>query len=472
MTPEEFRKAGHEIIDWIADYRASVEKLPVMSQVEINEVAAGLPSAPPVDAGDFSAVMRDLDEVILPGISHWNHPNYFAYFPSNGDLASVLGDMVSSGLSVIGLNWQSSPALTELEARMCDWLRQMVGLSDQWQGVIQDTASTSTFVALLCAREKSTAFSQVRGGMQEEERPLTIYTSNQSHSSVKKAALLAGFGYDNVRAIETNDQFAVRVDLLREAIELDIAAGRKPCAIVAATGTTATTGFDPIREIATLAQAYDIWLHVDAAMAGAAMIVPEYRYLWDGVELADSVVLNAHKWLGVVFDCSLYYVRDPQHLIHVMSTNPSYLKTAADGEAINYRDWGIPLGRRLRALKIWFLLRDQGVAGLQARIRRDMGHAQWLKGQIEKTAGWELVAPVKLQTVCVRHVPEGMTADGVDAHNQAWADELNRSGRAYVTPAMVKGKWMVRLSIGSHNTEFEHVQALWEGMKEVVGSGL
>ncbi|MEM7800733.1 MAG: pyridoxal-dependent decarboxylase [Chloroflexota bacterium] len=465
MTPEEFRTAGHQLVDWIADYRATIEKRPVMSSVRVGDIAAQIPPSPPQKGEPFAGMLKDLDEVILPGISHWNHPNYFAYFPSNGDLSTVLGDMVSSGFSVIGLNWQSSPALTELEETMCDWLRQMLGLSDRWKGVIQDTASTTTLVALLSARERSTHHSQTRGGLQAEEAPLTVYTSNQSHSSVKKAALLAGFGLDNLQAIETDENFAVRVDLLRAAIEADIAAGKKPCAIVAATGTTATTGLDPIREIAALAHEYDMWLHVDAAMAGSAMIVPEYRWMWDGVEAADSIVFNTHKWLGVVFDCSVYYVRDSEHLIRVMSTNPSYLKTAADGEAINYRDWGIPLGRRIRSLKIWFLLRDQGIEKLQARIRRDMANAQWLKRAVERAPCWELVAPVNLQTVCLRHVPDGLTDEEVDDHNQAWADRLNESGRAYVTPAMVKGKWMVRISIGAMRTELKHVQALWESLQ-------
>lgn len=470
MTPEEFRKAGYQLIDWIADYRANVGDRPVMSQVSVGEIESQIGPTPPATSEPFDAMLNDLNETILPGISHWNHPNYFAYFPSNGDLASVLGDMASSGLSVIGLNWQSSPALTEVEGVMCDWVRQMVGLSAAWKGVIQDTASTSSLVALLCAREQANAHAQVKGGMQAEPAPLMVYTSTQSHSSVKKAALLAGFGLENIQAIETDAAFAVRVDLMRKAIEADIAAGKKPSAIVATTGTTATTALDPINELADLAQEFGIWLHVDAAMAGSAMILPECRWMWEGVEKADSIVLNAHKWLGVVFDCSLFYVRDPEHLIRVMSTNPSYLQTSADEEAINYRDWGIPLGRRFRALKLWFLIRDQGVDGLQARLRRDMQNAQWLKTEIEQTDGWEIVAPVILQTICVRHVPAGVDDDAVDAHNQAWANALNQSGKAYVTPAKVKGRWMIRISIGAAPTELAHVQQLWQTMQAIVSS--
>ena len=342
------------------------------------------------------------------------------------------------------------------------------GLSAAWQGVIQDSASSSTFVALLCARERTTGYSQAAGGLQAESAPLVVYTSTQSHSSVKKGALLAGFGLENVRAIGVDEEFAVRADLMEGAIQADIAAGRRPCAIVAAVGTTATASIDSVARLADLAEKYRLWLHVDAAMAGAAMILPECRWMWEGVERADSAVLNAHKWLGVVFDCSLYFVRDAQHLIRVMSTNPSYLRTSADGEAINYRDWGIPLGRRLRALKIWFLVRDQGVEGLQARLRRDLVNAQWLKEQVAGSEEWELVAPVVLQTVCVRHRPLGMGGEALEAHTQRWAAWVNESGRAYITPAVIEGSWMVRLSVGSAPTELAHVKGLWALINEAV----
>ncbi|MFL7892974.1 MAG: aspartate aminotransferase family protein, partial [Anaerolineales bacterium] len=441
MTPEEFKKYGYQIIDWIADYREKVGDYPVMSTIQPGSIRAALPQAPPESPEPFEGVIADLDELILPGVTHWNHPDYFAYFPSNASLPSVLGDLLCSGIGGIGLNWQSMPVLTEMEETVCDWMRQMVGLSPAWEGVIQDSASTSTLVALLCARERASNHSQVCAGLQGEPAALVVYASDQGHSSVKKAALLAGFGLDNLRTVKTDQNFAMDVDSLKEAIEADLAKGLKPCAVVATTGTTSTTALDPIERIAQLTQHYGIWLHVDAAMAGSAMILPEYRWMWQGIEGADSLVFNPHKWLGVVFDTSLFYIRDSEHLIRVMSTNPSYLQTAVDDQVKNYRDWGIPLGRRFRALKLWFLIREQGVIGLQMRIRKDVSNAKWLKEQIEQTADWEILAPVTLQTLCVRHIPQGIEADGLDKHTLDWVARINNSGAAYLTPTQLHGRW-------------------------------
>src|SRR3954468_21486922 len=394
MTPEEFRAAGHQIVDWIADYRATVSACPVMGGTAPGDVKPQLPAQPPDHPEPFADIMRDLDTIIVPGLSHWQHPRFFGYFPCNGSLASVLGDYVSTGLGVLGLAWQSSPALTELEEVVTDWMRGMLGLSDAWSGVIQDTASTSALLALICARERTTAYGSNRGGLQAESQPLIVYTSAHSHSSVDKAALLAGFGRANVRVVAHDEHYAMRADALAEAIAADRRSGAKPCAIVATSGSTASTALDPIDAIATLALQHNLWLHVDAAMAGSAMVLPECRWMWSGIEGADSLVINPHKWLGAAFDCTLYYVRDPQHLVRVMSTNPSYLQTAADGRVKNYRDWGIPLGRRFRALKLWFLIREQGVAALQARLRRDLEHARWLAAEVRATPGWRLLARV------------------------------------------------------------------------------
>jgi aromatic-L-amino-acid decarboxylase len=341
----------------------------------------------------------------------------------------------------------------------------MLGLSSNWSGVIEDTASTSTLIALLCARERTTSYGANRGGLQAEERPLTVYTAEHSHSSVLKAALLAGFGRDNVRMVPHDEHYAMRPDALADAIEADLRAGKKPCAVVATTGTTTTTALDPVDRIADITTRHGLWLHVDAAMAGSAMILPECRWMWNGLEAADSVVVNPHKWLGVAFDCSVYYVRDPEHLVRVMSTNPSYLQSGADGRVKNYRDWGIPLGRRFRALKLWFHIREQGVAQLQARLRRDMENARWLAEQVAETPGWRVLTPVTLQTVCVRHEPEGLDGDALDRHTLAWAARLNGSGGAYVTPAVLDGRWMVRVSIGAELTERSHVEDLWKLMQ-------
>src|SRR5215831_21347790 len=468
MTPEEFRRIGHQIVDRIADYRASVAERPIMSQSAPGEIKAALPAEPPASGESFDAILADFERIVMPGLTHWQHPNFFGYFPSNGELSSVLGDYLSTGLGVLGLNWQASPALTEVEEIVTDWMRRMTGLSDAWSGVIHDTASTCTLVALMCARERASNYSLARGGLQAESAPLIVYTSAHSHSSVDKAALLAGFGRDNVRHIPNDENYALRPDALEAAIREDLAAGRKPCAIVGTTGTTTSTAIDPIAAMARIAREYGCWLHVDAAMAGSAMILPECRWMWEGIEAADSLVLNPHKWLGVAFDCSLYYVRDPEALIRVMSISPSYLRTAADEKVKNLRDWGLLLGRRMRALKLWFLLREKGISGLQQRLRRDMENAQWLAEAVRSTPDWRVLTPVRLPPVCVRHEPPGLEGEALDRHTQAWADRLNRSGAAYVTPAQLDGRWMVRISIGAIPTEREHVDALWQAIQKAV----
>jgi aromatic-L-amino-acid decarboxylase len=466
MTAEEFRTYGHAIVDLIADHRARVAERPVMSMTSPGDIKARLPVVPPQAPESLDDVIRDLQSIILPGLTEWNHPQFFGYFPCNHSLSSVLGDYVSTGLGVLGLAWQASPALTELEEVVTDWLRQMVGLSDAWQGVIQDTASTSTLIALLCARERTTNYGLSHGGLQAEAAPLTVYASRHSHSSVDKAALLAGFGRVNVRLVDYDARFALRPDVLETLIADDIAAGCRPCAVVATTGTTTTTACDPVADIARVARRHGLWLHVDAAMAGSAMILPECQGLWRGVEDADSIVLNPHKWLGAAFDCSVYFVRDAQHLVRVMSTNPSYLQTSADGRVKNYRDWGIPLGRRFRALKLWFLIREQGVLQLQARLRRDLDNAQWLAREVAAAPDWRVLAPVNLQTVCVRHEPPGLDSDALDRHTLGWVDQINRSGQAYLTPAMLDDRWMARVSIGAELTERSHVETLWRLMQQ------
>jgi len=465
MTPEEFRKHGHELIDWLADYRARIPQMPVMARTAPGEIKKLLPAVPPESPETFEAIMSDVDRIVVPGLSMWQHPEFFGYFPCNGSLSSVLGDFLSSGLGVLGLSWQASPALTEVEEVTTDWMRQMVGLSDKWTGVIQDTASTCTLIALLCARERSTDYSLTRGGLREEIQPLTVYVAAHSHSSVEKAALLAGFGRTNVRVVPQDAEYAMRADALEEMVRMDIATGAKPCVVVATSGTTTTTAFDPIAAIAEVAQRHGMWLHVDAAMAGSAMILPEMRGLWDGVEAADSVVFNPHKWLGAVFDCSVYYIRDQVHLVRVMSTTPSYLRSAVDEDVKNLRDWGIPLGRRFRALRLWCLIREQGITKLQQRLRRDMENAKWLAEQVAATPNWRVLAPVKLQTVCVRHEPDGLSGEALQQHTLGWCDRINKSGRAYLTPAILDGQWMVRVSIGAEATEREHVAKLWIWMR-------
>lgn len=466
MDANEFRRWGHKLVDWVADYREQLEKLPVMSPVKPGAIRERLPSSPPLTGSSLDKLFPDLDRVVLPGITHWNHPRFFAYFPSNTMYASVLADIVISGLGAQGMSWQTSPAATEVEEVMMDWLRQMLALPPTFTGVIHDTASSATLCALICARERTSGHEQMRKGLQANAAPLVVYASDQAHSSIEKATLLAGFGKEHLRLIPTDEKHALRLDLLEQAIQDDIRAGLRPCAIIAAVGTTGTTAIDPVRDIAAIAIKHGIWLHVDAAMAGTAMILPECRWMWDGVELADSVVLNPHKWMGVGFDFSAYYVRDPEHLIRVMSTNPSYLRTAHDGEVKNFRDWHIPLGRRFRALKFWFLVFEQGVEGLQARLRRDLANAQWFKEQVDATSDWERLAPVPLQTICIRHRPEALvTEEAIARHNLEMARRLNEAGRVYLTPSVLKGKQMLRVSIGAETTERHHVAELWQELQ-------
>jgi aromatic-L-amino-acid decarboxylase len=468
MTPDEFRRAGHALVEWIAAYREKLVDgtLPVQAQVKPGDLIARLPAAAPETGEPFEQVLRDLDALVMPGITHWQHPRFFGYFPSAGSLASVLGDMASTGLAVVGLTWQASPALTELEQVMTDWMRDLLGLPGTFSGAIGDTASAATFLAMVCARERATGHAAAHSGLQGCPQALAIYFSSQAHSSVEKAALLAGFGREQLRALPVDAHGRMDMAAFADAVARDRAKGSLPCAVVATSGTPATTAFDPIGPIAAIAQREGMWLHVDGAMGGAAMLLPECRHWWDGVEHADSVVVNPHKWLEIAFDCSLYFVRDPQHLTRVMSTNPTYLQTPMDSQVRNYRDWGIALGRRFRALKIWFTLRDQGAEALRARLRRDLDNARWLADVVAAAPGWRVVAPVTLQTVCVREEPAELDGEALDTHTRRWAQAVNESGKAYLTPARYEGRWMVRVSIGIGQTERRHVEELWRIMQD------
>src|SRR5262249_11094183 len=425
---------------------------------------------PPERGVPLESLLPKLDAAVLPGITHWNHPRFFAYFPSNTLLPSVLADLVAAGLGAQGMSWQTSPAATELEEVAMDWLRQLAGLPGTFSGVMQDTASTSTLVALLCARERTTGHGQARGGLQAEEAPLTVYASEMAHSSIEKAALLAGFGRDNLRLLPTDAEHALRPDALAESLAADVASGRRPCAIVATVGSTGTTAVDPVARLGELARTHGAWLHVDAALAGTAMACPELRWMWAGVEQADSVVWNPHKWLGVGFDCTAYHVRDPDHLVRVMATDPSYLRTAQDGAGRTFRDGGFALGRRFRALKVWFVPPAPGVEGIRSEVRRHVALARWLADRVDATSGWERLAPVPLQTVSFRHRPPGLEGEALDAHNLALARAINASGRAYLTPAVVKGVQLLRVSVGATATGAEDVAALWTQLGETAAA--
>lgn len=471
MTPEEFRIAGHALIDWISDYRQQLDQLPVRSQVNPGDVRRGIPSTPPESPGSFDDLMKDLEKVVVPGITQVQHPMHYGWFPSNASLASVLGDITSSGLGTLGISWESCPALTEVEEAVCDWLRQLTGLSSKWVGAIHDTASTACLTALILAREHASDFSEMKGGLQGQANPLIVYTTEEAHSSVVKAALLAGFGKRNLRNVEMDPVTrSMNSTALRDAIEHDLACGNKPAAIVASVGSTGVTAVDPVEAIADISSLYDIWLHVDAAMAGSAMLLEEYRHLWQGVEQADSISWNPHKWMGTILDCSLFYVKDPEFLIRVMSTNPSYLRSTVDGEVTQYRDWGIPLGRRFRALKLWFHLRLDGADEIRQRLRRDLENANWFAEQVASAEYWQVVAPVNLQTICIRHTPPNLRGDALDEYTLTWVNKINQSGKAFMSPSLLDGHWMVRVSIGVESTTREHVASLWKILQETTDS--
>lgn len=462
MTPQEFRTAGHQLIDWIADYRLQIEQMPVRAQVNPGEVKNRLPACPPTRPESLDDLMQDLQDIILPGLTQVQHPMHFGWFPSNASLSSVLGDITSSGLGTLGISWESCPALTEVEQVVCDWLRQLTGLSEQWEGTIHDTASTACLTALLVAREQASDYSQNRGGLQGESKPLIVYTTEEAHSSITKAALLAGYGLQNLRKVAMDPASrAMSSQALSACIKDDLANGHQPAAIIASVGSTGVNAIDPVAEIAAIANHHKIWLHVDAAMAGSAMLLPECRHLWLGVENADSISWNPHKWMGTILDCSLFYVRQPELLIRVMSTNPSYLRSTVDSEVVQFRDWGIPLGRRFRALKLWFHLRLDGPEAIRKRLRRDLENARWFTSQVEQAHNWQVLMPVNLQTICILHQPPGLVDEALDAHTLAWVDTINQSGVAFMSPSQLDGRWMVRVSIGVESTERTHVEKLW-----------
>jgi len=474
MTPEEFRKAGHELIDWIADYRQKIPDLPVRAQVRPGDVRRALPADAPAGVEKFADLMADIENIIVPGITQVQHPMHYGWFPSNASLASVLGDIASSGLGTLGISWESCPSLTELEEVVCDWMRQLTGLSDQWRGTIHDTASTACVTAMILARERASELSKNGAGLQGMASPLIVYSTAQAHSSIAKAVQLAGFGNDNLRYIDEDPYTrAMLPDALEAAIKQDLAAGNIPAGIVCSVGATGTTAMDPVAATAAIANEHKVWLHVDAAMAGSAMLLPECRHLWQGVEQADSLAWNPHKWMGTILDTALFYVRDVEHLERVMSTNPAYLRSDADGEVTQYRDWGIPLGRRFRALKLWFHLRLDGIDTIRARLRRDLDNAQWFKAQVETADNWEVLAPVQLQTVCIRHIPldaqnKPLNGEALDQHTLAWVNRINASGAAFLSPSVLDGRWMARVSIGVEGTTREHVERLWQLLQDSV----
>jgi aromatic-L-amino-acid decarboxylase len=467
MTPEQFRAAGREVIDWIASYYERVEDLPVLAKVSPGEVYRLLPNAPPLQGEAVTNILPDLDAKVLPGITHWQSPNFYAYFPSNSSGPSVLGDVVSSGLGVQGMLWATSPACTEVEMKMLDWLVQMLGLPNHFLsggkggGVIQDSASSASLCAILAAREQIT-----EGKCNEEgcRMPLVAYASTQAHSHVEKDIKVAGIGRKNLRLIDVDINYAMRADALERAIVEDKGAGKLPFFVCATIGTTSSLAMDPIAEIAEVCRKHGVWLHVDAAMAGTAALCPEFRWTHRGVELADSYAFNPHKWMFTNFDCTAFYVKNRQALINSLSIVPEYLRNQASeqGAVIDYRDWHVPLGRRFRALKLWFVIRHYGVEGLQHHIRRHVAWAQEFAEWVNADARFEILAPHPLNLVCFR-LKSG------DEASQQLLQRLNATGKLFLSHTKLDGKYALRFCVGQTRTERHHVEAAWKQIQALAG---
>ncbi len=469
MDSNEFRRYGHEIVEWIARYFENVEQYPVKSGVRPGEIKNALPELPPSGSESFDLFMKDFDEVIMPGITHWQSPNFFAYFPANSSPPSVLAEMLTAALGAQCMLWETSPAGTELEERMMEWLRSMMGIPPEFEGVIQDSASSSTLAALITAREKVTRYRSNREGLSDTGR-MRIYVSGQTHSSVEKGAGIAGFGRDNLVRVEVRSDFSMDPEALERAIERDIASGYIPCCAIATLGTTGVTAIDPLRAMGEICRKHGIWLHVDAAIGGTALLLPEMRWMADGIEYADSLVFNPHKWMFTNFDCSVYFVRDAASLIRSFEILPEYLKTRTRGEVNDYRDWGIPLGRRFRALKLWAVIRSYGVEGLQSLIREHLRLAKMLAGLIEADRDFRLMAPVTLNTLCFRYCPAGMGDEDANTLNEKINHALNDTGKIYLTHTKVEGRYVLRMVTAQTGVAERHILQAWDLIRETASA--
>ena len=466
MNNTEFREWAHRLADRMADYYEHIEEYPVKSTVKPGEILAQLPAAPPAGSEDMTQIMSDFESIIMPGITHWQSPNFFAYFPANSSYPSILAEMLTASLGVQGMLWDTSPAAAELEEKVMNWLKSMTGLPASWDGVIQDTASTSTLSAILSARERITSYEINDKGFSGTEK-LRVYCSTETHSSVDKAVKIAGIGRKNLVKIPTDARYRMDAALLKKAIDEDIAAGYKPLCVVATLGTTGCTSVDPLNEIAAVCEEYGIWLHVDAAYGGTALLLPEYRWMIEGIEKADSFVFNPHKWMFTNFDCSAYFVKDKESLIRTFEILPEYLKTGNRGLVNDYRDWGIQLGRRFRALKLWFVIRSYGVNQLQDKIREHIKIAHWLEQEVIDDRGFEIMAPVPLSLVCFRYRPSCITGtENLNRINENLLQSLNASGKIFLTHTKLNGQYTLRMSIGGTLTTQQHVERAWDLIRE------
>lgn len=444
----------------MAGYLENVEKFPVKSSVGPGDIFSKIPDKPPEHAELFSDLMKDLDEIIMPGITHWQNPNFFAYFPANTSPPSILAEMIVSTLGAQCMIWETSPAAAELEEKMMIWLRDMIGLPSVFEGVIQDSASTATLVAILTAREKTSGFSINTEGA-KHSGTLRVYCSDQSHSSVEKAVKISGIGRKNLVKIPVRPDFSMDPEKLKAEITRDIKNGYIPCCVVATLGTTGATAVDPLRAVGEICNEYGLWLHVDAAMAGTALILPEFQWMLDGREFIDSFVFNPHKWMFTNFDCTAYFVKDAETLIKTFEILPEYLKTRTRGKVNDYRDWGVPLGRRFRALKLWSVIRSYGTEGLRNKIRYHISIASQLSEVISKEPDFELLAPVVISVVCFRFNPAGYNEEQINGFNEKLNHLLNDSGKLYLSHTVLKGKYTLRMVTAQTNVTLEHVEKAW-----------
>ena len=464
MSPDDFRHYGRDVVDWIADYYERIESFPVLSQTQPGQIRESLPSYPPQEGEAFENILKDIEKLILPGITHWQSPNFFAFFPANTSGPAILGELLSAGLGVQGMLWATSPACTELETQVLDWLVDMLGLPEKFKstgeggGVIQDSASSATLCAVLAARERATNFESNARGC---DGRLIAYASTQAHSSIEKAVKIAGLGRQNLRLIEVDDHFALRPDALAKQIEKDRKTSLIPCFVCATVGTTSSNAIDPLPEIGKICREQGIWLHVDAAMSGTAALCPEFRFIHEGLEYADSYCFNPHKWMFTNFDCDCFYVADRKVLIKTLSVLPEYLRNKAteSGAVIDYRDWHVPLGRRFRSLKLWLVIRYYGIEGLRYHIRRHVDLAQNFAKWIEESDRFELAAPVPLNLICFRQV-------GGNEINKKLLDNLNKSGELYLTHTTLHDRFTLRFCVGQTNTKERHVIQAWKLIQE------
>jgi aromatic-L-amino-acid/L-tryptophan decarboxylase len=469
MTPDDFRKHAHELVEWMADYMENVEQFPVKSQVQPGEIFSRLPDNPPLHPESFDLLMKDFNEIIMPGITHWQSPDFFAYFPANTSPASILAEMITATLGAQCMIWETSPAAAELEEKMMNWLRDLIGLPSGFEGVIQDSASTATLTAILTAREKTTGFITNTEGL-KDQKVLRVYCSGQTHSSVEKAVKISGIGKKNLVKIGVRDDFSMDHAELAGAILRDINNGYSPCCVVATLGTTGTTAVDSLKDIGEICSKYGVWLHVDAAMAGTALILPEFQWMLEGKEHISSFVFNPHKWMFTNFDCTAYFVKDAGELIKTFEILPEYLKTRTRGRVNDYRDWGVPLGRRFRALKLWSVIRTYGIEGLREKIRSHIEIASKVSEMIARENDFEILAPVLISVVCFRFKPEGKSENEINALNEQLNHMLNDSGKIYLSHTVLKGKYTLRIVTAQTNVTLQHAVNAWIMIRDTARS--